>query len=192
MLAARPLAPLHELALYWILAAVLVLLTLTVPRLRIAGLVGCVILVGLLVWGMTQRLADQNPDAQVEQQRGQPRPAVARIAVPLTSIELTGMKLSGGGAPFDLRGQVTNGTRDTLLKSFTLQVKRKDCYEDALDPSGCETIWQDRHRITISVAPQQTRAFASAIWAHSAVPRQRGTLKDEFVLTAAAGDPFEQ
>ena len=47
------------------------------------------------------------------------------------------LRMSGGGAPFELRGRIANNTTDTTLRSVTIRVTRRDCYEGALDPSGC-------------------------------------------------------
>jgi hypothetical protein len=174
---------------YWILAALVLLLTLAVPRLRPAGVVGCVILAAMLIWGMVQRW-NAAPPRQTVQQRGAPAsPAAARVSIPPASIDLGELKLSGGGAPFELRGEITNESRDVQLRAFTLQIVRKDCHAAALDPSGCATLWQVRQWINVTVPPGQTRLFAVSIWAHSTVPRPRGTLKDEFAVVSAAGEP---
>lgn len=171
---------------YWILAAIVVLITLSVPRLRPAGIVGCVILGLMLVWGVVQRL--RGMDATSEE-RGRPvSPAINLQAVPIAAIQVEGLQLSGGGAPFQLRGRVTNNS-DLALRSITVQIVRKDCYEGALDPSGCATLWQDQHWTDISVPPHEARDFEEAIWARGTSPRPRGTVKDEFAVLSATGQP---
>src|SRR5687767_15542978 len=64
---------------YWILAAVFIVIALTRPRLRPLGVVGCIILGAMLAWGMVQRLRGEDPSqAPAAQQRGKPAsPAVA-------------------------------------------------------------------------------------------------------------------
>src|SRR4051812_29524832 len=137
---------------YWIVAAIVVLITLSVPRLRPAGVVGCVILGLMLAWGMVQRL--RGMDAMTEE-RGKPvSPAINLQAVPTDRIQVSGLQLSGGGAPFELRGRVTNES-DLALRSVTVEIIRKDCYEGALDPSGCVLLWQDQHWTDLSVPPHE-------------------------------------
>lgn len=179
--------------MYWVLAALVLLLTLAVPRLRPAGIVGCVILAGLLIWGMVQRWSGAPSKEVPVQERGAPAsPAAMRVSIPPASIELGELKLSGGGAPFELRGEITNESRDAQLRAFTIQIVRKDCHAGALEPGGCATLWQTRQWINVTVPPQQTRLFAVSIWAHSTVPRARGTLEDEFTIVAATGEPVPE
>jgi hypothetical protein len=103
-------------------------------------------------------------------------------------IKLDEIKLTGSGAPFELRGEVTNGSPELRLRTITVRIIRRDCYEGAIDPSGCATLWQDRHWINISVPPQQARQFAVSIWPHGALPRTRGSIKDEFTVVSAVGE----
>ena len=169
---------------YWILAAIVVLITLSVPRLRPAGIVGCVILGLMLVWGVVQRL--RGMDATSEE-RGRPvSPAINLQTVPIEKISVADLMLSGGGAPFQLRGRVTNNS-DLALRSVTVQIVRKDCYEGALDPSGCVTVWQDQHWTGVAVPPHEARDFEEAIWARGTAPRPRGTVRDEFKVLSATG-----
>lgn len=176
----------RALTVYWIFAAIVVLITLSVPRLRPAGIVGCVILGLMLAWGMVQRL--RGMDASSEE-RGKPvSPAINLQAVPIENVEVAALQLSGGGAPYQLRGRVTNNS-DLVLRSITVQVVRKDCYEGALDPSGCVTLWRDQHWTDISVPPHEAREFEEAIWARGTAPRPHGTVKDEFKVLSATGQP---
>jgi hypothetical protein len=173
---------------YWILAAVFIVIALTRPRLRPLGIVGCVVLGLMLAWGMVQRLRSEDP-TQGAQQRGKPAsPAAALHAVPLTMLAAQEMRMSGGGAPFELRGRIVNNTSDVMLRSVTIRVSRRDCYEGALDPSGCARLWQDEHWIAVGVPAGQSRDFVEAIWMHGNAPRPRGTVQDSFELIAATGE----
>ena len=96
-------------------------------------------------------------------------------------------QLSGSGAPFELRGRITNKS-DALLKSVTLLVTRRDCFEGALDPTGCAVVWQDRHWMSVSIPPQQARDFSNSVWMRGAAPGGRGVRKDSFEIVAAAGE----
>jgi hypothetical protein len=174
---------------YWILATVCILVALTNPRLRPFGVVGGVVLVAMLGWGMVQRLRgeDARQTATVPE-RGKPSsPASAPRSIPLTLVAAEDLRLSGGGAPFELRGRIANNASDMALKSVTIRVIRRDCYEGAVDPSGCVKLWQDDHWIAIAVPARESRDFVDSIWMHGNAPRARGTLQDTFELIAAAG-----
>ena len=180
----------YACAVYWILATVFIVVALTNPRLRPLGVVGCVVLGVMLGWGMVQRLRGEDASQKTAiQERGKPAsPATAPRSIPLTSVVADDLRLSGGGAPFELRGRIVNDTTDTTLKSVTIRVTRSDCYEGAVDPSGCVKLWQDDHWIAIAVPAGQTRDFVDSIWMHGNAPRARGTVKDSFELIAAAGE----
>ncbi len=87
---------------YWILAAVFIVIALTRPRLRPLGIVGCIILGAMLAWGMVQRLRSEDPSrGPAAQQRGKPAsPATALRSVPLTMVAAQDVSMSGSGAPF--------------------------------------------------------------------------------------------
>jgi hypothetical protein len=174
---------------YWILAAILVIVALAIPRLRPAGVVGSVILGALLAWGVTQRLRGGSPELE----RGRPASPAAQLqAVPIDLIDAQELRLTGGGAPFELRGRIVNRATDAQLKSVTIQLTRRDCYEGALAPGGCVVLWQDRHWIPVSVPPGEARDFAVSIWARGAAARPRGTVQDSFEVQAAQGEGVER
>jgi len=175
---------------YWILATVFLLVALTNPRLRPLGIVGCVVLVAMLGWGMVQRLRGEDAaQTSAAQERGKPAPAAtAPRSIPIAMVSIEGLRLTGGGAPFELRGRIVNSTDDSILKSVTIRVTRSDCYEGAVDPSGCVKLWQDDHWIAVAVPARQTRDFVDSIWMHGNAPRTRGTVQDTFELIAAAGE----
>src|SRR5688572_11327309 len=105
----------YACAVYWILAAVFIVIALTRPRLRPLGIVGCVILGAMLAWGMVQRLRSEDPSrGPAAQQRGKPTsPATALRSVPLTMVAAQDVSMSGSGAPFHVRGRIANSTNDT-------------------------------------------------------------------------------
>lgn len=176
--------------MYWILATVCIFVGLTNPRLRPLGVVGGVVLCAMLGWGMVQRLRgeDATQTAAAPERGRSSSPALATRSIPLTMVAAEDLHLSGGGAPFELRGRIVNSTSDTTLKSVTIRLTRRDCYEGAVDPSGCVKLWQDDHWIAIAVPASQTREFVDTIWMHGNAPRARGTVQDAFELIAAAGD----
>ena len=175
---------------YWILAAIFVLITLAVPRLRLAGIAGLVILATLLAWAMVQqRMRAPDPASPSLPQRGQPTSPAAQLStVPLDAVAIEELQMTGGGAPFELRGRVVNRSADMQLKSVTIRLTRRDCYEGALDPTGCVVLWQDRHWMPLVVPPLQSREFANSIWMRGSAPRPRGEIQDSFELVAAMGE----
>jgi hypothetical protein len=175
---------------YWILATIFLVIALAVPRWRPIGVVGCVILGVMLAWGMVQRLrGNDSTQTQSTQQRGRPAtPAAALQSVSLDLVVAEDLQLSGGGAPYDLKGRITNRSRDVLLKSVTIRMTRRDCYEGALDPTGCALLWQDQHWTAVAIPPGQAREFATSIWMRGAAPRPRGTSRDTFEVIAATGE----
>ncbi|HEY7638336.1 MAG TPA: hypothetical protein VH814_01330 [Steroidobacteraceae bacterium] len=176
--------------MYWFLAALCILIALTNPRLRPLGVVGVVVLCTMLGWGVVQRLRGEDAvQAGAAPERGRPSsPAAAPRSIPLTMVAAENLHLAGGGAPFELRGRIVNSTTDTTLKSVTIRVTRSDCYEGAVDPSGCVKLWQDDHWIAIAVPASQSRDFVDSIWMHGNAPRARGTVQDAFELIAATGE----
>jgi hypothetical protein len=177
-------------SVYWILATVFIVIALSQPRLRPLGIVGCIVLGAMLSWGVVQRLRSDDPSqAPAAQQRGKPASPAAKLrSVPLSMVAAEDLRMSGGGAPFELRGRIVNHTTDTMLRSVTIRVTRRDCYEGALDPSGCVKLWQDEHWIATTVAAGQAREFVESIWMHGNAPRARGIVRDTFELIAAAGE----
>jgi hypothetical protein len=173
--------------MYWVLAALFLLVTLTVPRLRPLAVVGCVILGGMLTWAIVERV--RAPDPANLQERGRPTtPAALVQSIPLEQIELNDARLSGGGAPFEFTGRVANRSSTLQLKSLMFDIRRSDCHSGALDPSGCVLSWRGRHSIELSVPPNQERQFAVSIWARGDAPRAVGTVHDEFDVVAANGE----
>lgn len=177
--------------MYWILAAVFLLIMLAAPKLRPVAVVGLVILGALLLWGVIERVRGTDPSAVTE--RGRPTtPASATLAFPLEELRLSDLKLEGGGAPFKLSGRATNQSAQWRLKSIMLDITRRDCYEGALDPSGCAVIWRGRQWIEVSVPPQQARDFATSIWARGDAARAAGTIRDDFEIVAASAESASQ
>ena len=175
--------------MFWAFAAtvLILLLTITISNRGVVRIVGGIALAALLAVGLAQRLTHRTEPGG---ERGKPiSPAAVISAVPLDSIKVEELRLTGSGAPFELRGVIQNSSTDTRLRSLTLQIVRRDCFEGALDPSGCVVIWRDQHWVQADVPPAGERRFAASFYAHTNVPRPRGTLKDEFRLIAATGHP---
>jgi hypothetical protein len=174
---------------FWAFAAsvLILILTITISNRGVVRVIGGVVLAALLVVGVVQRL---RTGSSPEGERGKPAsPAAVVAAIPLESIQVHELKLTGSGAPFELRGSIQNASTQTRLRTLTVQIVRRDCFESAIDPTGCAVIWQDRHWLKVDVPPQSERRFATSFYAHTTVPRARGTVKDEFKLVAATGHP---
>jgi len=167
---------------YWVLAAIFLLIALMVPRLRPVGVAGAVILGLMLGWGMLQHMRGQGP----AEERGRPTQPTSAVRIfPLTALKSDELRVMGNGAPFDLRGRMTNQSQDLRLRSFTVEIARRDCYEGALDPSGCVTLWTSRQWVELVLAPGESREFVSSFWTRGNVPRSRGTVQDEIRVVAA-------
>lgn len=175
--------------MYWILATVFLLIALAVPKLRPIGIGGCVILGLMLIWGMVQRLGTDDPPAVVST-RGRPMPPTTAVRVfPPEALETSNLRIAGNGAPFEVRGHVLNKATDMRLKSFTLRIARRDCYEGALDPSGCELLWQSTQWVELPLPAGEARDFASSFWMRGEVPRAKGKTEDTIEVISADGEP---
>lgn len=177
--------------MFWIFAALvlLIIVSVTIKNRGPVRVIGCVLLAVILGWGLYQRLG-QRPETSAATARGRSAsPAAVSAPIPLQQIEISNIKLTGSGAPFELSGRITNHTADMHLTTTTLRTTRRDCYAGAMDPTGCVVIWQDQHWIRWRVPAGETREFVETLWAHTPVPRIRGTIKDEHELTGAAGTP---
>lgn len=174
--------------MYWILAAIFLLIALAVPKLRLVGILGSVVLGLMLAWGVVQRLRTQPPDTASV--RGSPSsPTSAVRAFPLESLDAKDLRIAGNGAPFEVRGHVTNRSPDLRLRSFTVMISRRDCFEGSLDPSGCSVLWESRQWVDLSLAAGESRDFVSSFWTRGEVPRARGRIQDTIDVVAADGEP---
>ncbi len=187
------IAPEHKVLriapVYWFLAAIFLLIALAVPKLRPVGIVGSVILVLMLGWGMLERLRVEEPEGGGPE-RGRPSsPTAAVRSFPLTDFAGDELRIAGNGAPYELHGQITNRSAELRLRSFTAEITRRDCFEGALDPSGCVVLWHSRQWVDVAVAPGESREFASQFWTRGDVPRARGTVRDDIAIVAADGVP---
>lgn len=173
--------------MYWVLATVLLIVAFAVPRLRPVAIAGGIVLGLMLGWGMLQRLRSQEP-AELPARGSPTSPASVNAPFPTDRLEAIQLRLTGG-APFELQGHIANESTDMRLKSFTVTIVRRDCYEGALDPSGCVVLWQGQQWVELAVAPGEGREFSSPFWTRGEVPRVRGTIRDEIEIVAAEGEP---
>lgn len=184
-------ALLDSMLVYWILAALCLLIALRVPQLRIAALAGFVALSLLLAWGMLQRVRSPAEQVQVpKRSSGEPvSPAAVVSAFRLDDIATTDLHLVGSGAPFELRGRIGNQSTEMELRSFTVAMTRRDCFPGALDPSGCDLIWSNEQWFAFTLVPGEAREIAATFWARGVVPHERGTIQDSFEIVSATGRP---
>jgi hypothetical protein len=179
------------LRVFWIVAALVLLgiLAVTITQRGPVRVAGYVLLTLSLGWALYQRLTVPVENSQLGTRGKSSSPASLSQPVPIADVELSELALTGGGAPFEIRGRIANRNTALQLAAVTLRTTRRDCYADAIDPSGCVVIWQDQHWIRWPVPPGETRDFVATIWAHTPVPRARGTIKDGFELLEATGRP---
>ena len=174
--------------MYWILAALALVLTLTVPNFRRAGVIIVLVLLILLGWAM-QRSSPWAPTPEATRQREASRslPGPQTDSPSVSSVQAERRQLTGSGAPWTLTGRLTNTSQLYRITSVTLNIERRDCYASAPDPSGCVLQWQGGETVFIDVPPGEWREFSSAIWLHGSLPRQRGETRDTFQIQAVDG-----
>jgi hypothetical protein len=175
----------HPVFWFYATLTLLGIASITVSRRDPVRIAGCVLLAGLLGWGLLQRLL--RPPNEMPERGKSVSPATEVVTVDSQAVGISDLVLSGGGAPFELRGRITNNSTGTRLSSVTLSLQRLDCHAAALDPRGCDILFQDQHWIPLSVPAGESREFLATIWVHSTPPRARGTIKDEFSVVAASG-----
>jgi hypothetical protein len=174
--------------MYWIFAALVLLVTLTVPKLRRAGAILTIVLFALLGWAI-ERSSPWAPTPEATRQREAARmaPTPTNDSPPLSSVSAQQLQLKGSGAPWTLTGRFTNASERYHISSVTLKLERRDCYPDAPDPSGCMVQWQGLETVFVSIPPGEWRDFSSAIWLHGSLPRVRGEVRDAFEVAAVEG-----
>ena len=175
---------------FWVVLILLSILALTVSQRGPVRTAGTVILVAGLAVVLTLRLLRPNDALPTRSKSVSPAAVVA--TVDLQQVSISDLVLSGGGAPFELRGRISNTSQDMQLSTLTLGLKRRDCYAGSLDPQGCETLWEDQHWMPLTVPAGESRDFATVIWAHNSIPRAHGTVRDEIVVVAATGQPSDK
>lgn len=174
--------------MYWIVAALVLVLTLTIPKFRRAGVILGVVLLILLAWAI-QRSNPWKPTPEATQQREASRtiPPPVADSPPLNAVNAEKLQLSGSGAPWTITGRLTNASQRYRITSVTLKIERRDCYGGAPDPSGCVMQWQGVDTVFVAISPGEWREFSSAIWLHGSLPRTRGETRDTFEITAVGG-----
>lgn len=178
----------EALAEVWLLALVLLIVAISIVGIRRVGLAVALALAALLVLAVIRRLTTEPmPDADLARQQLPSTPGVPVVSVPIDAVQALALDLSGSGAPFDFSGRIVNNSTDLTLVSITFDLERLDCYEQALDPSGCEVLWRGEKTVYLTVPPGEERRFAIAVWARDSVPKARGSRRDVFEIASASG-----
>jgi len=182
----------EALAEVWLLALVLVIVAISIVGIRRVGLAVALALGALLILAIVRRLTTEPmPDADLARQQLPSTPGVPVVSVPLDAVQALGLELSGSGAPFDFSGRIVNSSTELTLASITFNLERLDCYEQALDPSGCEVLWRGEKTVYLTVPPGEERRFAIAVWARDSVPKARGNRRDVFEIATVSGRRME-
>jgi hypothetical protein len=182
---ARTLQVIVELWLPAIILLVALTLILGVKRIwTVLGLVA----VGLLVFAIGRRIAT-TPDVQLNTSPATITPAAAIESLPVDQAEITDLKITGSTAPWSFTGTVINRNPEHTLLSATIHVIRRDCYEGALDPSGCVTLWETKKRVNLQIPPGKQQSFVEQMSPRGSVARPKGVLKDEFEVLGLTGRP---
>lgn len=171
----------------WIPAIILLVgLTLILGRKRIWTVLALVA-VGLFIVAAVKRITSA-PDESISR-APIPRTSLATAIDALASndAELTDLRITGSTAPWRFTGTITNLVKTHTLTSAIVEIRRMDCYEAALDPSGCVVLWKGNKRVDLDVPPSETRSFAEPVSPRGSVPRPQGELRDEFELVGLNG-----
>jgi hypothetical protein len=173
----------------WISAAVVLLVALIVSGSTRVRVIIAVLLVALLATGAILRVTSEHQH-NVQQTVVTPPAAPVSASAPVAaeSVGIADLKMTGSGAPWEVSGTVSNKLGTQALRSVTLRITRSDCYEGALDPSGCVLLWQGDPLVEVRVPPDEHRAFVSRIWPHGTIARAKGQARDEFKVIAATAD----
>ncbi|HSN70493.1 MAG TPA: hypothetical protein VLT59_03250 [Steroidobacteraceae bacterium] len=177
-----------SIAEVWLVAFALLIVLVAVFGLRryrlVLGIVAAV-LFGLAVY--KRLMTPPMPDLEATRQERVTPPRSAVESLPLDLVAAEQLSIRGGGAPFTLSGTVANRSDAYEITSITLRATRLDCHPDALDPSGCDPLWQRDKWIDLTLAPGEERRFSVADWARDTPPRPRGTTRDRIELVRATG-----
>ena len=175
----------------WLVALALLLVLIAIVglrRFRLALGIVAAVLFGLAVYKRLTTPAMPDVEVMRQERVAPPRSAVERVPLDLISTEQ--LSIRGGGAPFTFSGTVTNRSEEYEVTSITLRATRLDCHPDALDPSGCDLLWQREKWIDLSLPPGAERRFSVADWARDTPPRPRGEPRDRIELVRATGRPL--
>jgi hypothetical protein len=172
----------------WILFSVALLVMIIVSGSHRVRVVLAVLALTMLLIGVAVRLKSEHDHSEESSKVTPPAATISPSAsVDVSNVIATDLRITGSGAPWELTGSIENRLAQAL-RSITFRVTRSDCYEGALDPSGCVVLWQGDHQIELRVPVHEQRAFSSSIWPHGAVARAKGTVKDEIKVVSATGD----
>jgi hypothetical protein len=186
---ARALEVIAEL---WLPAVILlVVLTLILGVKRIWTVLGLVA-VCLFAIAAYQRVATTPADDSDVTWSPSSTPASAIDTVGVAQAQIEGLQIIGATAPWEFSGTVINRAPEHTLLSATIRITRRDCFEGALDPSGCVVLWEGSKRVNLSVPPGEQQKFVESVSPRGSVPRAQGMIKDEFVLAGLTGRRVER
>jgi hypothetical protein len=174
--------------MYWVIAALALVLAFAVPKFRRAGVIVGVVLLALLGWAIERSNPwAPSPEATQEREASRSLPGPRTDSPPLNAVSAQQLQLNGSGAPWTLTGRLTNTSQRYRISAVTLKIERRDCYPAAPDPTGCVVQWQGADTVFVSLPPGEWREFSSPIWLHGSLPRTHGETRDGFEITAVEG-----
>lgn len=162
--------------LLFILLAISLVLAFT-RRYRKLGFSLSAVLLLLLVWFTVHQ-----PQTMSEPAVRSSSSAVA--SMPVTSVQLLDLRLSGDGAPWLLSGSLLNVSA-AALKSIELQIVRWDCPTATSPISECQMLWQGQHIIRKPLMAGGNAKLDERFYSHESAPRPQGVTRDQFTVTAA-------
>ncbi|MET0657524.1 MAG: hypothetical protein ABW110_05130, partial [Steroidobacteraceae bacterium] len=170
----------------WVPAVILLVVLTLILGVKRIWTVLALVAVGLFAIAVYRRLAT-TPDETAETAPATLTPAAAIESLPPDQATVRDLTITGSNAPWDFRGTILNRSGNYILLSATIRIARRDCYEGAMDPSGCVVLWEGSKRVNLQTPPDQQQQFVESISPRGSVPRAQGQVKDEFQLVGLTG-----
>jgi hypothetical protein len=161
----------------FLLLAVAILLAFT-RRFRKVGLIMSCVLLLMLFWFSARMVNESGSASNTASSSASSAAAIARPAA-----QLSALKLTGNGAPWQLTGTVQNISASTI-HSLTINIQRFDCPNATAPPSDCVLLWQGSHVPRVTLASGASTRLDERFYSHEEIPRLRGVARDQVELTA--------
>lgn len=180
---ARALEVIAELWIPAVILLVVLTLILGVKRIWTVLALVAVCLFALAVYRRLSAVQEDTTDTDAVTST----PAAAIESLPPSQATIEDVAITGSNAPWEFRGTVLNRATTHTLVSATVRITRRDCYEGALDPSGCVVLWEGSKRVNLATPPSGQQRFAEQVSPRGSVPRAQGVVEDEFELVRVTG-----
>jgi hypothetical protein len=158
-----------------ILLFVTVWLSLT-KRYRRVGMPLCAIMIALIIWQTVSEVTEISKPVTVSSASSS---SAFVVSLSPSAVQLSDMELTGNGAPWRLRGKLTNSAA-VAISAVTVEITRHSCNSVTSEFASCKLVWQGIHTVRIKVPAGASEPFENDIWSHTPVSRQVGVIRDNF------------